>query len=233
MKIVVFTGAGMSAESGIMTFRDENGLWREKDWHELACVEAFENNRQRVLDFYNDRRRQLAGVCPNKGHLLLAQLEKYHDVTIITQNVDDLHERAGSTKVLHLHGDLRYVTSSKEPRHPQYTIDYPLDLPIEIDDIMHDGSPMRPKVVWFGESVDNAPKAASIIEKAELFIVIGTSLKVYPATNLLMYPPENVPFYIIDPKTKYHDGFHKITHIEAGATEGVERLLGDLNLFNV
>lgn len=233
MKIVVFTGAGISAESGIMTFRDENGLWREKDWHELACVEAFENNRQRVLDFYNDRRRQLAGVCPNKGHLLLAQLEKYHDVTIITQNVDDLHERAGSTDVLHLHGDLRYVTSSKDPRNPEYTVEYPLDLPIEIDDIMHDGSPMRPNVVWFGESVDNAPKAASIIEKAELFIVIGTSLKVYPATNLLMYPPENVPFYIIDPKTKYHDGFHKITHIEAGATEGVERLVGDLNLFNV
>lgn len=233
MKIVVFTGAGMSAESGIMTFRDENGLWREKDWHELACVEAFENNRQRVLDFYNDRRRQLAGVCPNKGHLLLAQLEKYHDVTIITQNVDDLHERAGSTDVLHLHGDLRYVTSSKDPRNPEYTVEYPLDLPIEVDSIMQDGSPMRPNVVWFGESVENAPKAAGIIEKAELFVVIGTSLKVYPATSLLMYPPEKVPFYIIDPKTKYHDGFHKITHIAAGATEGVERLLGDLNLFNV
>jgi len=233
MKIVVFTGAGISAESGIMTFRDENGLWREKDWKELACAEAFQSNHQRVLDFYNDRRRQLATVHPNKAHMLLAQLETHHDVTIITQNVDDLHERAGSTDVLHLHGDLRYVTSSKEPRNPEYTVEYPLDQPIEVDNIMLDGSPMRPNVVWFGESVDNAPKAASIIEKVELFIVIGTSLNVYPATSLLMYPPANIPFYIIDPKTKYHDGFHKVTHIESVATEGVERLVSELNLLSV
>ena len=151
-------------------------------------------------------------------------------MTIITQNVDDLHERAGSTKVLHLHGDLRYVTSSKDPRNPEYTVEYPLDQPIEVDSIMQDGSPMRPNVVWFGESVDNAPKAAGIIEKAELFVVIGTSLKVYSAINLLMYPPANVPFYIIDPKTKYRDGFHKVTHIESVATEGVERLVSELNL---
>ena len=232
MKIVVFTGAGMSAESGIMTFRDENGLWRENDWHELATPEAFQNSRQRVLDFYNDRRIQLSKVKPNKGHLLLAQLEKYHEVQIITQNVDDLHERAGSTNVLHLHGDLRYVTSSKDPRTPSHTIEYPLDLPIEMDDIMHDGSPMRPNVVWFGESVDNAPKAANIIQTAELFVVIGTSLQVSPASELLMYPRFDIPFYIIDPKPARFRSFHKITQIESVATVGIEKLISNMNLFN-
>lgn len=147
--------------------------------------------------------------------------------------MDDLHERAGSTDVLHLHGDLRYVTSSKEPRNPLHTIEYPLDLPIGIDDLMHDGSPMRPNVVWFGESVDNASKAAGIIQTAELFVVIGTSLKVYPAADLLMYPRFDVPFYIIDPKPIHMRGFHKIIQIESVATEGIDRLISELNLLNM
>lgn len=233
MKIVVFTGAGMSAESGIMTFRDEKGLWRRNDWHELATVEAFQDNRQKVLDFYNVRRRQLLEVKPNTGHLLLAELEKCHDVTIITQNVDDLHERAGSTDVLHLHGDLRYVTSSKDPRSPNHTIEYPLDVPIKINDIMHDGSPMRPNVVWFGEPVDNAPKAANIISKADLFIVVGTSLKVYPAADLLMYPPFNIPYYYIDPRPQNFRSFHNIRFIKSVATQGIELLMNEQKLLNV
>ena len=168
-RLVVLTGAGMSAESGIMTFRDENGRWRQNDWRELACADAFARNHAQVLDFYNDRRSQLAQVSPNKGHLLLAELEKDYDVYVITQNVDDLHERAGSSHVLHLHGNLTEVTSSADPQNASFVMKYPLETPIRVDDKASDGSALRPNVVWFGEPVTNIVEASRIIEKADVF----------------------------------------------------------------
>ena len=224
-RLVVLTGAGMSAESGIMTFRDENGRWRQNDWRELACADAFVRNHAQVLDFYNDRRRQLAQVSPNKGHLLLAELEKDYEVYVITQNVDDLHERAGSSNVLHLHGDLTEVTSSEDPQNPSYVKKYPLETPILVDDMASDGSALRPNVVWFGEPVSNIVEASRIIEKADVFVVIGTSLKVRPAADLLMYCPFTSPFYVIDPKPAELRLPYKMTYIREPATVGVESLI--------
>ena len=229
MNIVVFTGAGISAESGIMTFRDENGLWRENDWRELACMEAFQNNCQRVLDFYNDRRRQLANVHPNNAHMLLAQLEKWHDVTVITQNVDDLHERAGSSNIVHLHGELTKVTSSIRRNDPDCIKELPLDVPIRMGDKAADGSQLRPYVVWFGEFVNNYEMAARIVRSADIFVVIGTSLTVTPAADLIKCPHYDVPKFIIDPcepfdpyDDNYPEGY---VHIRENATSGMETFI--------
>ena len=224
-KLVVFTGAGISAESGIPTFRDANGMWGKHDAMKLASVEGFEEDPQAVLDFYNARRKNLLEVEPNHAHRVLADLEKQFDVTIITQNVDNLHERAGSSKVLHLHGELCKVTSSRDRLNPNCIKDYPLDVPIRLGDKAADGSQLRPYIVWFGEYVDNMELATHLVRQADIFVVIGTSLVVYPAAGLVDCAPSGIPKFLIDPndlKGGLPEGFR---HIKAKAVEGVEELV--------
>ena len=224
-KLVVFTGAGISAESGIPTFRDANGMWGKYDAMKLASVEGFEEDPQAVLDFYNARRKNLLEVEPNHAHRVLADMEKQFDVTIITQNVDNLHERAGSSKVLHLHGELCKVTSSRDRLNPNCIKDYPLDVPIRLGDNAADGSQLRPYIVWFGEYVDNMDLAAHLVRQANIFVVIGTSLVVYPVAGLVDYAPSGIPKFLIDPndlKGSFPEGFR---HIKAKAVEGVEELV--------
>jgi NAD-dependent deacetylase len=193
-KLVILTGAGISAESGIKTFRDADGLWEQHRIEDVATPEAWQRNPALVLRFYNQRRRQLYDVQPNAGHLALAGLEARFDVRIITQNVDDLHERAGSTNVLHLHGELRKVRSE---RHPDLVYDQPGDL--EIGDVCERGCQLRPHIVWFGEAVPLMTDAIEIARAADIFAVVGSSLQVYPAAGLTAYAPGNIPFYYIDP----------------------------------
>lgn len=231
-KLVVFTGAGISAESGIPTFRDKNGMWGKYDAMKLASVEGFEEDPQAVLDFYNARRRNLLEVEPNHAHRVLADLEKRYDVTIITQNVDNLHERAGSSKVIHLHGELAKVTSSCNRLDPNCIKEYPLDVPIRHGDKAVDGSQLRPYIVWFGEYVDNMELAAHLVKTADIFVVIGTSLVVYPAAGLVNYAHREVPKFLIDPgdmQGKLPFGFE---HIKATAVEGVDVLLEKLSEFD-
>ena len=229
-KLVVLTGAGISAESGLATFRDTNGLWKQYDAKKLASLDGFKENPQAVLDFYNYRRNELLNAKPNYAHLLLAELEKYYKVTIITQNVDNLHERAGSTHVIHLHGELTKVTSSKDKLNPRYIKDYPLNIPIRIGDKAGDDSQLRPFIVWFGESVYAMEVAIDWITDADIFIVIGTSLTVYPAANLVEYVSSEAIKFIIDPtdlSAKLPNGF---SHIQDYATSGVKRLVNELVL---
>ena len=227
-RLVVLTGAGISAESGLPTFRDNKGLWKQHDARKLASAAGFQENPQAVLDFYNHRRKQLLQVKPNHAHLLLAELEKWHDVTIITQNVDDLHERAGSTHVIHLHGELTKVTSSKDRLNPNYIKDYPLDTPIRLGDKAVDGSQLRPFIVWFGEYVYAMEVAMDYAEVADIFVVIGTSLKVYPAANLVDCAHPEVPKFIIDPNDlNIPNGY---IHIKDSATKGMEKLIDKLVL---
>jgi len=233
MNIVVFSGAGISAESGIPTFRDSNGMWKNYDAMRLASVEGFAEDPQAVLDFYNARRKNLLEVEPNDAHRFFAELEKWHDVTIVTQNVDNLHERAGSSHVIHLHGELTKVTSSRERSNPEYIVDYPLDVPIEIGDTAWDGSQLRPYIVWFGESLDTMDVAIEYIEKADLFIVVGTSLVVYPAAGLVNYAPQGIPKYLIDPKDQCDNVPQDYKHIKATAVEGVKILAKDIPVENV
>ena len=194
-KLVILTGAGMSAESGISTFRDSNGLWENYRVEDVATPEGFARNPQLVLDFYNARRRAAAAAEPNAAHFALADLERAYDVQIITQNVDDLHERAGSGKVLHLHGELNKLRS---------TVDENKILPWQGDQTLSDrdsrGYPLRPHIVWFGEAVPLIEEAVRLVEAADIVIVVGTSLKVYPAASLLHYARFDVPVYLIDPK---------------------------------
>ena len=185
--IVVFTGAGISAESCIPTFRDSNGMWNKYDAKKLASVAGFEENPEAVLEFYNARRKNLLEVQPNHAHLALAELERIHNVTIITQNVDNLHERAGSSKVIHLHGELSKVTSSRNRLDPECIKEYPLDMPIRLGDKAADGSQLRPYIVWFGEYLNTMSEAIRLVEYADIFVVIGTSLVVYPAAGLVNY----------------------------------------------
>lgn len=194
-KLVVLSGAGISAESGIKTFRDADGLWEGHDVMEVATPEGFRKNPELVLDFYNQRRRQLHEVKPNKGHVILAELEKDFDINIITQNVDNLHERAGSTKVLHLHGELFKVRSTRNQKH---ILHWEHDL--KLGDLDDNGQQLRPHIVWFGEAVPALEEAAAITSEADIFIVIGTSLQVYPATGLIDFTQRHVPVYYIDPK---------------------------------
>jgi NAD-dependent deacetylase len=224
-KLVVFTGAGISAESGIPTFRDANGMWGKYDAMKLASVEGFEEDPQAVLDFYNARRKNLLEVQPNHAHLVLAELEKQYDVTIVTQNVDNLHERAGSNKVLHLHGELSKVTSSRNRLDSNCIKDYPLDVPIRMGDKAADGSQLRPYIVWFGEYVDNMDEATRFVKQADVFVVIGTSLVVYPAAGLVNYAKREIPKFLIDPNDINGGLPMGYQHIKATAVEGVDELV--------
>lgn len=218
-KMVVLTGAGMSQESGLRTFRDMGGLWEEYDVMDVATPEAWERNPELVNRFYNDRRKQLKDAKPNQGHLLLAELEKDFDVHIITQNVDNLHERAGSTKVLHLHGELTKVRSSVDP-----DLIYELDgWELRLGDKCPKGSQLRPHIVWFGEAVPAMDEAVEIASKADIFVVVGTSLNVYPAAGLVHYTPSNCPIYVIDPE-RPQLSLKGVTFIEDKAGAGVKKL---------
>lgn len=219
-KLVVLTGAGISAESGIKTFRDSDGLWEGHNVMEVATPEGWHKNQNLVLDFYNKRRQQLKEVQPNLGHQILAELEKDFDVYIITQNVDDLHERAGSTKVLHLHGELLKVRST---RNRDLILDWSDDL--LTGDLDENGHQLRPHIVWFGEEVPALKEAIDITETADYFAVIGTSLQVYPAAGLISYAPGTTPVFYIDPKPISIPNIrNKVEVIAKTATEGVADL---------
>ena len=194
-KIIVMSGAGISAESGIKTFRDADGLWEGHDVMEVASPDGWRKNRELVLDFYNQRRRQLKEVQPNAAHLALVELEKEHDVFIITQNVDDLHERAGSSRVLHLHGELLKSRSTLDE-----SLVYNCEGDINLGDKCEKGAQLRPHIVWFGEMVPMLEPAAALTAEAEMVIIVGTSLQVYPAAGLVGYAPPFCPVYYIDPK---------------------------------
>ena len=219
-KLVILTGAGMSAESGIKTFREAGGLWEEHRVEDVASPMGWALNRKLVLKFYNERRRQLAGCKPNAGHIGLAALEKHFDVHIITQNIDNLHEKAGSTKVIHLHGELTKARSTKDPSLI-YDIGYN---DINEGDKCDLGSQLRPHIVWFGEAVPMIEEAVRITGGAEIFAVIGTSLNVYPAAGLIEYVPEGTPVWLIDPNDVYVPGDRKVTVIKEPAGKGVEIL---------
>ncbi|MEE9364293.1 MAG: NAD-dependent deacylase [Cellulophaga sp.] len=223
-KIVVLTGAGISAESGIKTFRDANGLWEGHNVMEVASPEGFANNPTLVLNFYNQRRKQLLEVSPNKAHDALVLLEKYYNVTIITQNVDDLHERAGSSAVVHIHGELLKTRSTKNERT---VLNWKNDL--SLGDLCQDGHQLRPHIVWFGEEVPLLEKAIKITQEAEILIIIGTSMQVYPAASLMHYVTEKTAIYFIDPKPVIdpNDSINLIV-ITKAATIGVPTLVADL-----
>ena len=223
-KIVVLTGAGASAESGINTFRDANGLWEGHDVMEVATPQGFQRNPDLVLNFYNERRRQLFKVSPNMAHRALVLLEEHYDVSIITQNVDDLHERAGSSKVIHLHGELLKARCS---HNPSKIIDWKTD--IKIGDLSEDGNQLRPHIVWFGEEVPLLEKAANITQAAQILIIIGTSMQVYPAASLIHYVSRDTPIYFIDPKPNINQtDFNGLTLIQASAVNGVPPLVSEL-----
>ena len=219
-KLVVLTGAGISAESGIKTFRDSDGLWEGHNVMDVATPEGWHKNPALVLDFYNQRRRQLKEVQPNLGHLILAELENDFDVYIITQNVDDLHERAGSSNITHLHGELLKVRSTK---NENYILDWQDDL--NFGDVDQYENQLRPHIVWFGEQVPALEEAIVISEQADYFAVIGTSLQVYPAASLINFTPKNTPIYYIDPKPiKIPNLRNPLEVIPSIASEGVRIL---------
>jgi len=220
-KLVVLTGAGMSAESGITTFRDSGGLWERYPMEQVATPEGFEADPGLVLNFYNIRRRELLKARPNEGHRGLVDLESYFDVAIITQNIDNLHEQAGSRKVLHLHGELMKARSTGD-ESLIYDID-PLHCDIRPGDLCRKGFQLRPHVVWFGEAVPMIQEAEEITRQADIFVIIGTSMNVYPAAGLLQDVRKNVPVYLIDPKDVYTSRYD-IHHIKKGASEGVMEL---------
>ena len=226
MHIVILTGAGISAESGISTFRDNGGLWDQYNVEDVATPEGWARNPELVLDFYNIRRRQLQDIQPCKAHQLVARLEENHRVTVITQNVDNLHERAGSTNVVHLHGELTKVTSSRTPNDPRHIRNLaPEEWEVKLGDKAADGSQIRPFIVWFGESVPLIEQAAELCMQADIFVIIGTSLNVYPAAGLTQYVPEEAPIYLIDPKPVQWNSRHTFRHIQKGASEGMEELI--------
>jgi len=225
-KLVVLTGAGISAESGLKTFRDSDGLWEGYDVTEVATPRAWKRNPQLVLDFYNMRRRDVANASPNAAHIGLAELEKDFDVHIITQNIDNLHERAGSSQVLHLHGSIFSMCSEKDR-----SISCEIRDDIRLGDLAPDGSQYRPDIVWFEEPVPMIEKAAEITRKAEIFVVVGTSLVVYPAAGLIHYASFDIPKFIVDKNIPYTSGIHHLTAIEKPATEGVKELHDKLKVF--
>lgn len=220
-KLVVLTGAGMSAESGIATFRDSGGLWEKYPIEQVATPEAFHENPELVLEFYNIRRRELLKAKPNAGHYGLAALENDFEIYIITQNVDNLHEQAGSSRVIHLHGELMKSRSTGD-ESAVYDID-PEQPDLHIGDKCEKGFQLRPHIVWFGEMVPMMGEAEAIVRKAEVFVIIGTSMNVYPAAGLLRDVKMNVPVYLIDPKDVSTNRYD-IHHIRKGASEGVEEL---------
>jgi NAD-dependent deacetylase len=225
-RIVVLTGAGMSAESGIATFRDSGGLWDKYPVEEVATPEGFARNPKLVLDFYNIRRKELLSSKPNAGHIGLAELEKDFEVKIITQNIDNLHEQAGSSSVIHLHGELMKAQSVN---NPQLVVELTekSNYEIKLGDKGADGAQLRPFIVWFGEAVPMIEPAIELSAQADIYVIIGTSLNVYPAAGLLNYVPKGVPVYLIDPKevAAYRDNIH---FIRKGASEGVKELLKEL-----
>ncbi len=225
-KIVILTGAGISAESGLKTFRDSDGLWENYSLEDVATPEAWVRNPKLVQEFYNMRRKDVLNAKPNEAHYALAKLEEKFDVTIITQNIDDLHERAGSTNVVHLHG---IITRSQSSINPNLT--YPINgWEIGMDEVCELGSPLRAHVVWFGEDVPMIAEAANICATAEIFILVGSSLAVYPAAGLVNYVPHHVTKYIIDPNIPSVNQRGPVVKIEERATKGVPNLVADLLL---
>jgi NAD-dependent deacetylase len=219
-KLVILTGAGISAESGLKTFRDSDGLWEGYEVTEVATPRGWRKNPQLVLDFYNLRRQDVSKAQPNAAHTGLAALQKDYDVQIITQNIDDLHERAGSTFVLHLHGEIFKMRSEVDE-----SLVYDITGNINLGDMAEDGAQLRPNIVWFEEPVPLIEIAARIVMEADLFAIVGTSLVVYPAAGLVNYAPAHIPKYIIDKKVPYTSAVHNLTVIEKPATEGVQELI--------
>ena len=227
-KLVVLTGAGVSAESGISTFRDSDGLWEKYPVEQVASHEGWLADPALVTNFYNERRRQLVTCKPNKAHLLLAELEKHYDVTVVTQNVDNLHEQAGSSKVIHLHGELMKVCSSRDPDDERYVKTLSDDdCEVKVGTLAGDGSLLRPFIVFFGESVPKISEAAEVTMDADVFVVIGTSLNVYPAAGLLSYVKPDAPIYVIDPK-EVPVSSSRVTMYKMIASEGMELLWKEL-----
>ena len=222
--IVVLTGAGVSAESGLQTFRDNDGLWMGYNVYEVASPEGWKKDPSMVLDFYNKRRKEVASALPNAAHKIIASLQDRFQVTVITQNIDDLHERAGSKEVVHLHGEI-FKMRSENDEHSLYQITND----IHIGDRATDGFQLRPHVVWFGEPVPNILKTRDIMSTADVFILVGTSLQVYPAAGLINFLPPNAPKYIIDKKLPYLPPHHNFYAIEKSATEGMKELKDILN----
>ncbi len=223
-KLVVLTGAGISAESGLKTFRDSDGLWMGYNVQDVATPRAFSKNPELVLDFYNQRRRDVAAALPNAAHEGLAQLETAYDVLIVTQNIDDLHERAGSTKVLHLHGQIFEMRSEADE-----SVIYEIRGDINVGDTAPDGYQLRPNIVWFEEPVPLIDQAAAAMLQADIFVLVGTSLQVYPAAGLIRYVTPECPKYIIDKKIPPVHGYGNVILIEKPATEGVRELVEILN----
>lgn len=221
-KIVILTGAGISAESGIQTFRDADGLWEGHDVMEVASPMGWTKNKTLVLDFYNQRRAQLNTVEPNAAHKALAELEKKYEVCIITQNVDDLHERGGSSRVVHLHGELKKVRSTSDP-----SLVYKWEKDVNLGDTCGKGSQLRPHIVWFGEAVPLIEVATEICEIADIFIIVGTSMQVYPAAGLVNYVGKDVPKYFVDPKPAAVD-VPNLRVIEDKASTGVRAVVDEL-----
>jgi len=222
-KLVVLSGAGMSQESGLKTFRDMGGLWEQYDVTEVATPEAWERDPTLVLRFYNERRKQLFKAEPNAGHCGIAKLENWFDVEVVTQNVDNLHERAGSTKVLHLHGELMKARSTIDP-----FLIYELDhWALDLGDLCEKGSQLRPHIVWFGEPVPEIPRAIGIVQTADILVVIGTSLAVYPAAGLVNYAEKDTPVFVVDPGRPevYRDN---VSYIVEKAGIGIEKLKKEL-----
>ena len=225
-KIAFLTGAGMSVESGLSTFRGSGGMWNEYFIEDVASIEGYERNPSLVLEFYNKRRKELLDVNPNDGHRLIASLERDYNVVVVTQNVDDLHERAGSSNVIHLHGELMKATSTAAPNNLNYVRRLTPDhLEIAIGDKADDGSQLRPYIVWFGEAVPMMSDAIDELRDADYFVIIGTSLNVYPAAGLLNYVPAGVPVYLIDPNDVPVHGTRWLTVIRSGASEGMRKII--------
>lgn len=218
-KIVVLTGAGISAESGISTFRDSDGLWEQYRVEDVATPEGYQRDPEMVLNFYNNMRRSLFTKEPNEGHRQLVRLEEYFDVTIVTQNIDNLHERAGSQKVIHLHGEL---TKGRSERNPDLIVEIG-DADIHLGDKAPDGAQLRPHIVWFGEAVPNIEIAAALCEQADYFVVVGTSMNVYPAAGLIHYVPRTAPCYLVDPKAVPIS--RPITIVQEKAGTGVKKVV--------
>ena len=218
-KLVVLTGAGISAESGLRTFRDSDGLWEGYQIEDVATPRAWKKNPQLVLDFYNYRRRDVLAANPNAAHIGLAELENDFDVTIITQNIDDLHERGGSTNILHLHGEILKMRSERND-----DLVYEIKGDINLGDIAKDGAQLRPHIVWFEEAVPMIEVAVPIVHAADIFAVVGTSLVVYPAAGLITVAADNIPKFIVDKKIPYTSAVRNVTAIEKPATEGVKEL---------
>ena len=223
--LVILSGAGMSAESGISTFRDAGGLWDKYPVMQVASAEGYVRDPELVINFYNERRKQLLDVEPNAGHIGLVELEKDFNVTVVTQNVDNRHERAGSTRIIHLHGELTKVCSSRDPYNPRYVKELkPEEYEVKMGDKAGDGSQLRPFIVWFGEAVPEIETAVDYVEKADIFVIMGTSMNVYPAAGLLNYVPRTAEVYLIDPKPVDTHSMRQIHIIQKGASEGVKEL---------